>query len=90
MGHETRLISTMLQCRHGLALPCSRFSVLNSHLRLLSGRAMDNDNVDEPSEKDEKLAREWLSTFDLAMIPRRVCEISFSRSSGPGGQNVNK
>ncbi|KAF9251195.1 hypothetical protein DTO013E5_1794 [Penicillium roqueforti] len=23
-------------------------------------------------------------------IPRNICELSFSRSSGPGGQNVNK
>ena len=35
-------------------------------------------------------ARQWLSTFDVESIPRSKCTITFSRSSGPGGQNVNK
>lgn len=35
--------------------------------------------------------REWLKTFSArTTIPRNICDISFSRSSGPGGQNVNK
>lgn len=35
--------------------------------------------------------REWLKTFSASTtIPRNICDISFSRSSGPGGQNVNK
>lgn len=41
-------------------------------------------------EAELKAAREWLSKFDLDTIPRSICEVSFSRSSGPGGQNVNK
>ena len=80
----------MLRCRYNLALWHFTASIVNSRLRLLSRRGINTNNVDEPSEEDQKLAREWLSTFDLAMVPRRVCEISFSRSSGPGGQNVNK
>ncbi|TDL25760.1 hypothetical protein BD410DRAFT_717138 [Rickenella mellea] len=35
-------------------------------------------------------ARDWASNFKAARIPRDAVEMSFSRSSGPGGQNVNK
>ncbi|KAG7195149.1 uncharacterized protein KQ657_003670 [Scheffersomyces spartinae] len=35
-------------------------------------------------------AREWLDTFNYEKIPRNYFDISFSRSSGPGGQKVNK
>lgn len=44
-------------------------------------------NVDE-NELDA--ARKWLAKFDADTIPRNICDVSFSRSSGPGGQNVNK
>lgn len=43
-----------------------------------------------PDEKSVKAARQWLETFSVESIPRSKCIISFSRSSGPGGQNVNK
>ena len=35
-------------------------------------------------------ARRWLKTFDKSVIPQTVGDVSYSRSSGPGGQNVNK
>ncbi|KIY64561.1 hypothetical protein CYLTODRAFT_89994 [Cylindrobasidium torrendii FP15055 ss-10] len=35
-------------------------------------------------------AREWVDAFRKDHIPKSVVELSFSRSSGPGGQNVNK
>jgi len=35
-------------------------------------------------------ARQWLGAFRSQPIPRDLVELSFSRSSGPGGQNVNK
>ncbi|KAF9238541.1 hypothetical protein BU15DRAFT_47558 [Melanogaster broomeanus] len=39
----------------------------------------------------EKEARSWLSSFRAAAtIPKHLAELSFSCSSGPGGQNVNK
>ncbi len=43
-----------------------------------------------PSTEEISLARRWLAKFNPDTIPKRVCELSFSRSSGPGGQNVNK
>ncbi|KAL8780244.1 MAG: hypothetical protein Q9194_001007 [Teloschistes cf. exilis] len=42
------------------------------------------------SDKEQAIARKWLQDFNTDTIPRNLCEISFSRSSGPGGQNVNK
>lgn len=47
-------------------------------------------SLHESSEDKQKAARQWLRSFDSKTIPRSVCEVSFSRSSGPGGQNVNK
>ncbi|KAI8141667.1 hypothetical protein BJV82DRAFT_618645 [Fennellomyces sp. T-0311] len=35
-------------------------------------------------------ASRWISTFNKDKIPRDQLRIQFSRSSGPGGQNVNK
>ncbi|TPX58137.1 hypothetical protein PhCBS80983_g03334 [Powellomyces hirtus] len=32
----------------------------------------------------------WIATFTRDSIPREQLEIAFSRSGGPGGQNVNK
>ncbi|EGN99309.1 hypothetical protein SERLA73DRAFT_108748 [Serpula lacrymans var. lacrymans S7.3] len=40
--------------------------------------------------RDNEEATSWLHAFKVASIPRQLVEISFSRSSGPGGQNVNK
>ncbi|KAL4779008.1 hypothetical protein BJX76DRAFT_352150 [Aspergillus varians] len=42
------------------------------------------------SDDELNAAREWLSNFSSTTIPRHIGEISFSRSGGPGGQNVNK
>ncbi|KAI0359935.1 hypothetical protein OH77DRAFT_881759 [Trametes cingulata] len=35
-------------------------------------------------------ARAWIERFKNREIPRSAVELTFSRSSGPGGQNVNK
>jgi len=56
-------------------------------LRAISFRA---DNPDAPSEEDQKEVRQWLAGFTPSTIPRRICHLNYSRSSGPGGQNVNK
>ncbi|KAK6359630.1 hypothetical protein TWF696_000775 [Orbilia brochopaga] len=65
--------------------PCRiRFSPSN-HLRLKS-----TSTSPSPDEKELVLARTWLKTFTQHKIPRSIGELAFSRSSGPGGQNVNK
>lgn len=44
------------------------------------------------ADDDEELhqARAWVAQLHAETIPKTIGELSFSRSSGPGGQNVNK
>lgn len=42
------------------------------------------------SEEDIDKSRLWLQTFEGHQIPRNIFKIGYSRSSGPGGQKVNK
>jgi peptidyl-tRNA hydrolase ICT1 len=44
----------------------------------------------EIDEDELKAARSWLAKLDAETIPRSIGEVTFSRSSGPGGQHVNK
>ncbi|KAG6901788.1 hypothetical protein C0995_007891 [Termitomyces sp. Mi166 len=41
-----------------------------------------------PEDHDE--AKAWVTQFKTQTIPKSLVELHFSRSSGPGGQNVNK
>lgn len=41
-------------------------------------------------EADFSAARKWLAALNPDTIPQNICEMTFSRSSGPGGQKVNK
>lgn len=45
--------------------------------------------VDHP-EFDYAAAREWYKTFNPLQSLRDIGEVTYARSSGPGGQNVNK
>ncbi|KAG5732912.1 hypothetical protein E4T56_gene6202 [Termitomyces sp. T112] len=40
--------------------------------------------------EDHHEAKAWISKFKTQTIPKSLVELNFSRSSGPGGQNVNK
>jgi hypothetical protein len=42
------------------------------------------------SDEELQAARRWLDKLHADTIPKSIGELSFSRSSGPGGQNVNK
>jgi len=42
------------------------------------------------SENDIANARIWLLNFTADSIPKHLWKVTYSRSSGPGGQNVNK
>lgn len=44
----------------------------------------------DATEEEIAAARKWVDEFHPEAIPKNIGEISFSRSSGPGGQNVNK
>ncbi|KAL9638294.1 MAG: hypothetical protein Q9204_001553 [Flavoplaca sp. TL-2023a] len=52
--------------------------------------ALRNPSTAADIEADQAAARDWLNSFGPSNLPKKSCEISFSRSSGPGGQNVNK
>ena len=39
---------------------------------------------------DMRALQNWIQWFTLEKIPQHLCTVTFSRSSGPGGQNVNK
>ena len=56
-------------------------------LRSLSSKA---GSPGSPLDDDQQVARQWLANYNTNTIPRNICDKSFSRSSGPGGQNVNK
>ena len=60
---------------------------VTSGVRHMNFRA---DQHEVTSEADLTAVREWLARYKSETIPRNICDISFSRSSGPGGQNVNK
>lgn len=44
----------------------------------------------DDQDEDLAAARTWLASLNPRTIPRHLCEVSFSRSGGPGGQHVNK
>jgi hypothetical protein len=41
-------------------------------------------------DEDNQAAYTWLQAFTPQQLPKGMCEVTFSRSGGPGGQNVNK
>ncbi|KAL4906160.1 hypothetical protein BDW74DRAFT_139286 [Aspergillus multicolor] len=67
-----------------LPSPYSRYRFTVTLRRSFASRRADLES------EDLAAAREWLSNFNSTTIPRHVGEVSFSRSGGPGGQNVNK
>ena len=64
--------------------------VLATELRLSSKCRNYSQTTSVPTEADLASARKWIATFTSDSIPRDIGDVSFSRSSGPGGQNVNK
>ncbi|KAK7204556.1 hypothetical protein BZA70DRAFT_281110 [Myxozyma melibiosi] len=56
----------------------------------LYGSNKRNDNVNDEEKAQIGEVRRWLSNLSAKSVPRERFESSFSRSSGPGGQNVNK
>ncbi|ORY06023.1 hypothetical protein BCR34DRAFT_490432 [Clohesyomyces aquaticus] len=47
-------------------------------------------NNNDVREDEIRTARRWLEQLNAETIPKSIGEVTFSRSSGPGGQNVNK
>lgn len=79
-----------------LTLPClrTRLSVYSFHAQKSGVRFLHGpSNLPLPpailslAPEHEKEARVWLTSFrTAATVPKSLVELSFSRSSGPGGQ----
>ena len=53
-------------------------------------RPFSSRRGNEDDEEDLNAARNWYSSFTENTIPATLSETTFSRSSGSGGQKVNK
>lgn len=79
--------------RHANSISVIRFNSALSANAIYIRRclASSKSNAEGANEDEIKAARQWLAGLDADTIRQKaVCDISFSRSSGPGGQNVNK
>ncbi|KAF8579454.1 hypothetical protein K439DRAFT_381933 [Ramaria rubella] len=70
----------------------ARHKGLVNFTRPLSFPSRAGSSFNKPSQTTapDTAARSWLAGFTRTSIPRDEVELSFARSSGPGGQNVNK
>ncbi|KAL1761431.1 RF-1 domain-containing protein [Schizophyllum commune] len=59
-------------------------------LRLASSLAKPPPHKALVEQEQMNDAKHWVQEFKSVEIPRNLVDITFSRSSGPGGQNVNK
>ncbi|KAF1844069.1 uncharacterized protein K460DRAFT_368942 [Cucurbitaria berberidis CBS 394.84] len=69
-----------------------QFTLLTAR-HISNNSSSNNNNSSSSSANDDELqaARTWLAKLHAEAIPlKSIGELSFSRSSGPGGQNVNK
>ncbi|KAL1955434.1 hypothetical protein VTO42DRAFT_8590 [Malbranchea cinnamomea] len=75
--------------KHLLPLPSRYVSIAVGALRPFSAKRWD-DRGSGFSEEELDAARDWLAKLRPQTIPRNICSVSYSTSSGPGGQNVNR
>lgn len=87
-----RMISplrSMLRCRLILKPLVSITRCPSAVRRTLSSARDSNSNASD--DDNLRTARSWLASLHAEAIPlKSIGELTFSRSSGPGGQNVNK
>jgi len=69
--------------------PVQRVLVFKTPLQVLRGRTFQTQAYEATFDQDElEEARKWRATFAESKLP--CGETTYSRSSGPGGQHVNK
>lgn len=78
-------------------LPCSAAPTIASASRPASLRSLsmtasrhNSDASQDHDEEEMKERRRWVASFSDLSLRRSDFSVTFSRSSGPGGQNVNK
>ncbi|KAH7382867.1 hypothetical protein BKA64DRAFT_683384 [Cadophora sp. MPI-SDFR-AT-0126] len=77
----------MLQHRALLSFP----SHIRGQLSIVQNRrAYSAQSGNENVAADLDAAREWFKRFTKGTIPAKIGQTTYSRSSGPGGQKVNK
>lgn len=69
-------LARQLPVRRSLATPAIAFPFL--------GRRFAGSSVSAEDEEQIAQARKWLASFAPENIPRKYCEVTFSRASGPG------
>lgn len=62
---------------------------VRSYARLAKSSPIKHKSVHALPDELKEL-RNWMKDFKPQSLPKDLCKVSFSRSSGPGGQNVNK
>jgi len=80
-------VGRSLQCRFRRA---SVFLTRNAHNEGSRPIPLPPQLASLESVQETALARAWIGQFRSLDIPKSSVQLSFSRSSGPGGQNVNK
>ncbi|KAJ4344987.1 hypothetical protein N0V95_006024 [Ascochyta clinopodiicola] len=79
------------RCRPGVTLIAVTRTPQAVQPRWLSARGGNSSSSSTATDEELQKARAWLAALHADVIPlKTIGELSFSRSSGPGGQNVNK
>ena len=55
-----------------------------------SGQRLYSQSNQQRNDDELNSARIWLANLGESSLPKTIGDVSYSRSSGPGGQNVNK
>ncbi|KAK0114518.1 hypothetical protein ONS95_014008 [Cadophora gregata] len=76
----------MLQCRAIQSL----IPQLRGQLSLAQNCRAHSSHSGHSDASDLDTARDWFQRFNQSTIPVKIGQTTYSRSSGPGGQKVNK
>ncbi|KAK6454081.1 uncharacterized protein RJT20DRAFT_65627 [Scheffersomyces xylosifermentans] len=49
-----------------------------------------NSSITDFSEEEISKAKKWIDSFSAEQVPTEIFDVTYSRSSGAGGQKVNK
>lgn len=92
------LLLPLLRPHRKMSHSCSWLSGFPASTGAAAASSFANGGGNSSSSSDDNSAnaeairksKRWLEELTADKIPRREFEVSYARSSGPGGQNVNK